>query len=130
MDCGQQGIIHYLDDFLIIGSPGSDKCEVAVERVLHLFDELGFLVAQDKLEGPETRLTFLGFELEMTTMEICLSHQKLRELRHLSYLWRSQKACSRRDLKSLVGKLAHATQMVQSGKTFLRRMLRAAGCEG
>ena len=66
------GIIHYLDDFLIIGNPGSDECRVAVEKVLQIFEELGFPVAQDKLERPETRLTFLGFELDTTTMEVRL----------------------------------------------------------
>ena len=77
----QQGIIHYLDDILIIGNPGLDECRVEVEKVLNMFDELGFPVVQDKLEGPETRLIFLGFKLDTTTMEVRLPQQKLRELR-------------------------------------------------
>ena len=108
---------------LFVALLGSDECRVAVEKVLHMFDELGF-----PLEEPETRVTFLGFELDTMTMEVRLPQQKLRELRQLSYQWRSQKACLRIDLESLVGKLAHATQAV--GEDVPEKDVRAAGCEG
>jgi len=53
---------------------------------------------------------------------IRLPRSKLVELQHLIKSWESQRSCTRRDLESLVGKLAHASQVVQPGKTFMRRM--------
>ncbi len=36
--------------------------------------------------------------------------------------WRGRKSCVMKDLEFLIGKLAHAAQVVPLGKTFLRRM--------
>ena len=61
----QQGvttILHYLDDFLIIGSPESTECMPNVALVLTIFEGLGIPVAWNKLEGPSSVLTFLGIE--------------------------------------------------------------------
>ena len=57
-------VIHYLDDFLVMGAPESDECATALERLLKIFKRLGLPMAMDKLEGPDTRLVFLGFELD------------------------------------------------------------------
>ena len=56
-------ILHYLDDFLVIGSPGSTECMANVALVLSTFEHLGIPVAMNKLEGPCCVLTFLGIEL-------------------------------------------------------------------
>ena len=60
---GMQQSLHYLDDFLVLGRPGSDECGRETAVLLQVFEELGIPVANDKLERPEVRLTFLGFEL-------------------------------------------------------------------
>ena len=41
----------------------------------------------DKLEGPWSCLTFLGFELDSSALEIWLAQAKLRELQHLISTW-------------------------------------------
>ncbi len=87
-----------------------------------MLDRLGFPVAMEKLEGPSTKLTFLGFEIDTVAMEVRLPQAKLAELKELSQHWCERKVCTIRELESLVGKLAHAAQVVQPGKTFLRRM--------
>ena len=53
---------------------------------------------------------------------IRLPRSKLVELQHLIKSWESRQSCTRKDLESLVGKLAHASQVVQPGRTFMRRM--------
>ena len=37
--------------------------------------------------------------------------------------WQQKRACKKRDLLSLIGKLAHACKVVPPGRTFLRRMI-------
>ena len=124
---GVDFIIHYLDDYLVIGAPESEECAVALATVLRVFERLGLPVAHNKLEGPGTRLTFLGFELDSVAMIIRLPRQKLAELQELLQAWRGRRACTRSDLESLVGKLAHACTVVQPGKTFMRRMFELLG---
>lgn len=119
---GVNFVIHYLDDFLVIGAPGSQECAAALTTLLRVFARLGLPVAVEKLEGPCPCLPFLGFELDSEAMVIRLPRPKLVELQHLIESWRSQRSCTRKDLESLVGKLAHASQVVQPGKTFMRRM--------
>lgn len=51
-------------------------------------------------------------------MEVWLPRSKLLELKELLATWQSCK----KELESLVGKLAYACNVVQLGKTFLRRM--------
>ena len=120
----RQGVrfaIHYLDDFLVIGEPNSPECAQAVEKLLVLLEQLGFPVAIEKREGPVTTLEFLGLEVDSGAMEIRLPARKLEEIDSLLQQWRGRKVASRQELDSLVGKLAHASQVVQPGKTFLRR---------
>ena len=56
--------IHYLDDFLIAGSPSSRQCKQSLEKSLALCMELGVPVAPHKTEGPTSCLVFLGIELD------------------------------------------------------------------
>ena len=45
------------------------------------------------------------------------------ELKHLLAQWLNKRACTKRELQSLVGKLQHASSVVRRGRTFLRRFL-------
>ena len=119
---GVNFIIHYLDDFLIIGAPDLPECQSALRIVMETFARLGFSLAVNKLEGPTTCLDFLGFELDSWLMEVRLPQEKLQELQNLIHQWVARKSCTQKDLKSLTGKLAHAAKVVQPGKTFMRRM--------
>lgn len=119
---GADFVIHYLDDFLVMGAPETEECTLALRGLLDTFESLGLPVAQDKLEGPDTTLTFLGFELDSRRLEVRLPHGKLEELRRLVQQWKGKRSGMMRDLESLIGKLAHAAQVVGPGKTFLRRM--------
>ena len=121
----QEGVdftIHYLDDYLVVGAPASQECAEALSTLLGVFERLGLPVAMDKLEGPWSRLTFLGFELDSSTLEIRLPQAKLREIQRLISTWVGRKSCSRKELESLVGQLGHASRVVAPGKTFMRRL--------
>ena len=127
---GVRFIMHYLDEFLVLGAPGSEECSTALKKLLEVFERLGLPVAPEKSEGPDTKLTFLGFELDTMALEVRLPRHKLAELRELSGQWQGKKSCSMKELESLVGKLAHASRVVQSGKTFMRRMFELKAVRG
>ena len=119
---GVEVLLHYLDDFLLVGGPASEQCRVNLRKLLDVFARLSIPVAMEKLEGPTTLLSFLGIELDTRLMVLRLPQEKLVELRVLLSGWRAKKYCLTRDLQSLVGKLQHACKVVRPGRTFLRRM--------
>ena len=60
---GVNHIMHYLDDYLVMGSPDSPECQRSLETILHCCQRLRVPIAQHKTEGPSTQLVFLGIEL-------------------------------------------------------------------
>ena len=119
---GVDWVYHYLDDFLVVGAPNSDQCMRQLQTLLSVFDNLNIPVAMEKLEGPARILTFLGIELDTQALTLRLPAGKLTELKCLIISWTHRKACTKRDLQSLVGKLQHACKVVRPGRSFLRRM--------
>ncbi len=53
---GVNHVLYYLDDFLVLGPPGSDECQLSVDSLLGTFAQLGIPVAASKTEGPATCL--------------------------------------------------------------------------
>ncbi len=116
---GVEWIMHYLDDFLVIGALGTEDCRLAVRKRQNVLDRLGFPVAMEKLEGPSTKLTFLGFEIDMVAMEVRLPQAKLAELKELIQHWCERKVCTIWELESLVGHWGpHSGRSCRPGKTF------------
>lgn len=119
---GAQSVMHYLDDFLIVGEPESRQCAIDLRRLLDTFSKLRVPVAPEKLEGPTTCLVFLGIELDTVQLCMRLSQDKLQELQSLLAEWQGKKFCRMRELRSLIGKLQHACKVVRPGRTFMRRL--------
>ena len=90
--------------------------------LLATFNDLNIPVASEKLEGPATRLVFLGIEIDTVEMVLRLPPGKLRELQELVRKWMARKSCGRQELQSLAGKLQHACKVVRPRRTFLRRV--------
>ena len=80
---GVRDVIHYLDDYLVVGDPGSSECEVALNVSLQLCERLGVPIAEKKLQRPTTSLSFLGIELDTVSMELRLPQEKLHHLKDL-----------------------------------------------
>ena len=123
--------LHYLDDFLVMGPPGTPLCGQSLEAVLGLCDELGFPVAPEKTEGPSTMLTFLGIEIDSVAEQVRLPQDKLARLLATIAHWMtradSPKASGKkRELLSLIGLLSHAAIVVRPGRPFLRSLIDAA----
>ena len=115
--------LHYLDDFLFMGPPGTPVCEQALDQALSTCKHLGVPVAVHKTEGPTTQLTFLGIQIDTEEMCLSLAQEKLTRIMSLVLGWRSRRTATKRELQSLIGHLSHAAFVVLPGRTFLRRMI-------
>eukprot|EP00731_Ephydatia_muelleri_P032887 Em0024g431a len=104
-------LLHYLDDFLLVGPPGKDTCQEAMSRMLTVCDQLGIPVASEKLEGPTTALTFLGIVLDTSAQQLRLPPDKLEELTALIRSWLSRHKATKWELLSLIGKLSFAAKL-------------------
>ena len=117
-------LIHYLDDFLLVGLPTSNDCEQALALMLDLCARLGFPIASEKLEGPTTLIVFLGILIDTQRMELRLPPDKLKSLRQLLQEWQYGKSkVTKRQLLSLIGKLSFAAKVIPAGRIFLRRLI-------
>ncbi len=114
--------IHYLDDFLLFGAPDSCQCGVSLERALARCKGLGVPIAPAKTEGPATKLTFLGIELDTASLTISLPLEKLECLCTMIRDWESKKSYTKRELLSLIGYLQHACLVIKPGRSFLRQI--------
>ena len=48
---GVRSICHYIDDFIIVGAPRSDKCACGLQIFLSTSEALGMRISVDKTEG-------------------------------------------------------------------------------
>ena len=117
---GVREAIHYLDDYLFVGQ---DDCSTALAIAINTCDRLGIPIAQDKLEGPTTTLSFLGLQFDTVAGDLRLPEEKLGRLRQELSEWLTRKACTKRELQSLIGSLQHAASVVRPGRSFLRRLI-------
>ena len=72
---------------------------------------------------PTTYLVFLGILIDTQKMDISLPEEKLAQLKRILADWKEKKACTRRELESLIGHLQHAAKVVHPGRTFICGML-------
>ena len=120
---GVKAVIHYIDDFLLLGPPSSPECKEALAITLQTCQELGVPIAPEKTEGPGTSITFLGIQLDSTSMTVSLPQDKLTKLQAMV-----RAACKLKSvndvhfLESLVGHLVHATTVCPLAKAFLHHL--------
>jgi hypothetical protein len=118
---GVPDIIHYVDDFFLAAVTG-ETCQLNLSQTKRAFDDLGIPDAPDKTEGPATRLTFLGVQIDSEEMTVSLDQPRLETIRLLLHKWTDRTTCSLRQLQSTIGTLAWAAQVVRHGRTFLQHM--------
>ncbi|KAM4794908.1 uncharacterized protein WCC33_000060 [Rhinophrynus dorsalis] len=119
---GVHSVLHYLDDFLFIGPGDSDECS----RLLHGFREIaacfGVPIAEEKTEGPQSVITFLGIEINSVDMVFRLPQDKLDALVSLVARVRASKKVTLRQLQTLMGHLVFACRVMPMGRPFCRRL--------
>ena len=85
--------MHYLDDYFTVGPANSSACAHNVKTILHVAFQVGIPLAPNKLEGPTTRLVFLGILINTNCMETSLPDDKLHELISELQSWSTYNEC-------------------------------------
>ena len=120
---GVRAVIHYVDDFLLLGTQDSSECQQALITTLATCEELGVPIATNKTEGPSTAITFLGIELDSSTMSVSLPIDKLHKLRSLvDELIGAKVVRDMHKFESLLGHLVHAAKVCPLGNAFLNAL--------
>ena len=73
-------VLHYLDDFFTAGSPGSTECSHNLQAMLSLCTTINAPVKTSKIDGPSTRLTFLGIVIDTEGMTAGISPERKADL--------------------------------------------------
>ena len=120
---GVRFVGHYLDDFATFGPPDSPECQENVRTIMDTCKELGVPLAPEKQEGPTTKLTLLGIEINTEDATLALPPAKLLRLQQDVARWDTNKSCTRKELESLLGTLQFACRVIPAGRSFLRRMI-------
>lgn len=115
-------LLHYLDDFLLFGSPGTNQATTAAAWTSDLFKRLHVPVADHKTMGPATALSFLGVWIDTDCWQLRLPEDKIARLRGMLVSWKSRRVCTRKELESFTGHLAHAAVVIRQGRIFLRSL--------
>jgi hypothetical protein len=64
MESGLHDIDHYLDDFLFAGADKTSNCSKLMNTFTEVCSQLGIPIADDKREGPSTRITYLDLLID------------------------------------------------------------------
>ena len=91
------------------GPPNSEACHQYLFKLKRVCQDLGIPLAPEKEEGPSTKLTHLGIEIDTVKAELRLPEEKLSRLHHMLADWETKKSSTRKELESLIGILQHAT---------------------
>ena len=73
---GTRYIMHYLDDFIVIGAADSPECKEAIELLISICRRLGLPLAPEKCEGPPCIIVYLGIEINTTAMTMRLPRRR------------------------------------------------------
>ena len=60
---GATSIFNYIDNLIVVGPPQLEVCKLSLRTLTQTCDILGMCINHEKTEGPATRLTVLGIEL-------------------------------------------------------------------
>ena len=123
---GMSNVLHYIDDFWWAAPKDSNACEITLTYMRAVCAELGVPLAEEKTEGPSTKLTFLGIQLDTESQTISIPSAKVKEIHDLFIVYTSRRYATKREILSVCGQLGFATKCVPAGRIFLRRMLTLA----
>ena len=127
---GVEHITHYLDDYIVLGEANSEQCGRSLHTLVELCQCLGVPLAEEKLEGPATRLDILGITVDTVSMQLSLPEHKIQEILTLLRELQGRKRASKKAIQSLVGKLQHAAKVVRPGRCFVHHIYKLTSEKG
>ena len=115
-------ITHYLDDFLFIQET-SAACQRVLEKFKSMCRQLGVPLAEEKTEGPSTRLTYLGLEIDTVAQVVKIPHEKVSALLHMLRGALEAEEMQLKKIQALIGSLNFVCRAIPPGRAFLRRLI-------
>lgn len=110
-----------MDDFQ--GVELEAKAYSAFHFLQTLLEELGVKESRQKACQPSTIVTCLGVEFNINDMTMSVTKERLCEITELLKDWSSKKKATKRQLKSLVGKLSFVAKCLRQSRVFLTSIL-------
>ena len=115
-------VIRYVDDFLMV-SPSQELASRDLQTMINVARSAGFIIQNDKVTHPTRALQFLGIFIDLDRQVLCISDERVSEIKALLAEWTNVKSASKRKLLRLVGKLAFAARVVRTGRAFIGRLI-------
>jgi len=101
----------------------STECADSLQSILFLCLTINAPVKSSKIEGPSTRITFLGIVIDIEEMTAGISLERKADLILSIQSFRRKDKCTKYQLFSLVGKLSFACKVIPAGRIFLCHLL-------
>lgn len=115
-------ILVYVDDFAGIHSEHAGAVK-AFEDFNLLCAEIGLQLAEEKSARPAKRMEWLGFEFDTDHLTVKIPEKKLAEVIEETQKWEGKIYATRREIQSLVGRLAHISTCVAHARKYMTRIL-------
>ena len=112
-------LVNYLDD--LASAESWSRAFQAFETLGSILRDLGIVEAQEKAEGPNVIMTFLGIQFNTLDLTLSIDENRVAELNNLLKEWTQKDKAYLKEFQSILGKLAFAATVVRSGRTFLCR---------
>jgi len=114
-------IEHYVDDFLFILPTTTDQARIKLQQIIALCNDLGVPLSHNKIEGPDTTLTFLGLGIDTVAGIAFIPSAKREKIMKILTAVHMQTHLLTKVLRSTLGSLYFLTRIIPQGKAFLRR---------
>lgn len=123
--CSVGELEHYLDDFLFGGNAGTNECKQIMSTFFATCKKMGVPIAEEKTEGPQTVIIFLGLELDSVLMEVRIPTEKIEQLQTQIQEILNKKSVTLNSMQSLIGSLHFMCRAIVPGRPFCRRLINA-----
>ena len=94
-------------------------------KVKEITKSLGLDLSIHKCVASATVVTWLGYTVDTRNMTVALPEQKIQEALDLCKSWLKKEEATRKELRSLFGKLKHISACIAPANRFLSRVLDA-----
>ena len=112
---------NYIDD--IYACCHKDQAQSLIDSLIEVLQSIGLPVNSKKVHPPQSRLSIMGFIVDVNTKTFSFEREKLDKIHKQCLLAFTSRIMTRRDLQSLLGKLLYIARCVRAARIFLNRIL-------
>ena len=113
--------VNYIDDIGCASTPS--RAEKDFLFTGQLFKDLGILESSSKASPPNTKMVFLGIQLDSVKQTMEIDSQRLSAIKLEISKWMGRKHACLKDVQSLVGSLSFCASCIPEGRLFFSRIL-------